>query len=146
MTAGRRVARLEIGYGRARARFMGLSLSVSAGSWSFGQTICVLCIVSKLQVQPTKDVVHDGVGISDFRIASPAGWLKPSVGKLLAKQPQRHAMLQADRDSLGETADEPGKRGAFLRHGYEYFAGLMVWIESDRDISFLATDAEFVRQ
>jgi hypothetical protein len=62
-------------------------------------------LVTESQMQPPKDVIHDGAGMTNVRVAAPARGLKASMRELLTKKLQRHAVLQADRNGLSEAAD-----------------------------------------
>ena len=96
-------------------------------------------------LDPAEDVIHDGLGEADLRVAGPAGGLEAGVGELLAQHAQRHAMLQRDADGGGEAVHQAGDGGALLGHADKDLSGVSVGIEADRDVAFVACDGELVR-
>jgi len=61
----------------------------------------------KLECHPAEDVIHDGLGIADFRIGSPAAGLKARMAELIAQHFEGYAVLQSQRHGGGETVHEP---------------------------------------
>src|SRR5579863_1610640 len=96
------------------------------------------------QIEPAEDVVHDRLGEADVGIAAPAAGLEAGVGKLLAQQFQRHAVLQSNGDGAGEAVHEAADRRSLFGHSDEDFAHAVVGIKSDGDVALMSAYVEFV--
>ena len=84
------------------------------------------------RAEPAEDVVHDRLGDRDLRVAGEAGRLEADVRELVDQVPQRHAVLERDRDHRGERVHEAANGRAFLGHLQEDLAGLAVGVEARR--------------
>ena len=67
------------------------------------------------------------------------------MGELLHQRLDRHAVLQRERDERADGVHETADGAAFLRHGDEEFAGLLVVVEeADGEVALVAGDVELV--
>src|SRR5581483_630697 len=92
-----------------------------------------------------EDVIHDRLGEADVRIAAPAAGLEAGVREFLAEQLERNSVLERDRNRESEAVHQAAYCRTFLGHGDEQLAGRAVWIKTDGEISFVASDVELMR-
>src|ERR1700722_12920319 len=100
----------------------------------------------KPQLEPTEDVIHDGLGVANLFVSSPAGGLKTSVGELFAQNLERHTVLQGERNGRGKRVHEPGDGGTFLGHLDEDFTRLPVGVKTNRDVAFVPGNGELMSE
>ena len=98
----------------------------------------------ELGAQPAEDVVDDGLGHRNLRVAGPAGGLEADVLELVHIGLEGDAVLEGDGDGQGEAVHHAGEGRAFLGHGDENLARLPVRVEPDGDVALVAGDGELV--
>ena len=95
--------------------------------------------------QPTADVIHDGLRVADLRIAGVAGRLEARVDEFVDQSARSGTpYCRAIGDRQREGVHDAGKRGTFLRHLDEDFAGSAVLVHADGDVTLVAADGELV--
>ena len=58
------------------------------------------------RAEPAEDVVHDGLGDRDLRVAGEAAGLEPDVGELVDQVAQRHAVLERQETDVAKRVHE----------------------------------------
>ena len=87
-----------VGTAAGRGAILGLGLGVCVAVLGGALRRVRFAIAGdELDPQPAEDVIDDALGVRDFRVRRPAGRLEPRVRELVDKDPQRHAVLQAER-------------------------------------------------
>src|SRR2546426_1859619 len=91
----------------------------------------------KLQSQPASDVIHNRLGVTDLFDTRPSARLETGVAELVAKDLERHAVLQREGNGDSEGVHESRNRRACLCHADEDFTRLAVLVHSDHQIAFV---------
>ena len=100
---------------------------------------------NELQRQPAEHVVGDGGGVADFGIFGEAARLEPLMREFTDEGFQRHAVLQGNAGERADAVHQTADGRTFLGHRDEQFARLVVPKQSDRHVTFMAGNVEFVR-
>ena len=104
-----------------------------------------LVVGQVVERQAAEQVVDDRRGEAQVRVVGHPGRLEAHVGERLDERPQRHAVLQAVADALGQRVHDPGERRTLLGDGEEHLAGLAVVVLADRREALAVGDAELER-
>src|SRR5256885_4251372 len=99
---------------------------------------------NKAATEPARNVIEHRGNETDIGVGRDSARFEARVEKLVDENFKRHAILQADGDGKRETVHDAGKGGAFLGHFDEDFAGAIVFVEPNGDVSFVSANAEFV--
>src|SRR5437660_3681666 len=100
----------------------------------------------ELAGQPAKDVIGNAGRVANVRILGKAAWLESLIGELLRERLERHAVLKRNRRQSADGVHQPTDGAAFLRHGNEQFARLTVFVQANRDVTFMSRNLEPMRQ
>src|SRR5664280_175169 len=98
--------------------------------------------VQIVQRQATEDIVHDRLRHPDVRVVSEAGRLEAQVGELLDEGLQRHAVLQADRDSDRECVHDATEGRALLAELQEELTQTVVGVGAGGQVALGTTHRE----
>ena len=98
----------------------------------------------ELQRHPAEDVVGDGGRIADVGVLGEAGRLEAHVGEFSDQGLQGHAVLQRQAGQGADAVHQPADGGAFLGHGDEQLARLVVLEQADGEVTLVARDVELV--